>query len=233
MVLKDLLQKEWFRLLGVLLIGVTIGVVFYPTKRVEERLTQKYQQDISSVKEEALREKKEISEKLSISEKENKELSVQTEKRVSKLTEEIKTLQSKQKTSYFKLVKPDGTIEIKRFSESEVNESSKVISSMQEEFKQKIDAVETKWSTIHQDRLSKIQKEFDLKESQYQKTISELQYSKVSTTNEKRFGIEGGIMSNKNYYGHASMDVWGPTFIGVHGEMGTNNQLGIGLGLRF
>lgn len=234
--LKDLLQKEWFRLVGVLAIGITIGVVFYPSKRIEERLIQKHQEEISSIKEENSKEKSELNEKLSISQKENRELNIQSEKKISKLTEEVKSLQSKQKTSYFKLVKPDGTIEIKKFTESELNESSKVISSIQEEFKQKISSIETKWSTIHQERLLKIQREFELKEIQYKKTISELEYSKITTVNEKKFSIEAGIMSNKNYYGHATMDVWGPTFIGIHGEVGsnnTNNQLGIGLGLRF
>lgn len=234
--LKDLLQKEWFRLVGVLLIGITIGVIFYPSKRIEERLSQKHQEEISLLKDQSSKEKIELNEKLSIAEKQTRESHIQSEQKISKLTEEIKTLQSKQKTSYFKLIKPDGTVEIKKFTESEITESSKVISSIQEEFKQKIDSIEIKWSTIHQERLLKIQREFELKENQYKKTINELEYSKVTQTNEKKFGIEAGITSDKNYYGHATIDIWGPTFIGLHGEVdssNTNNKLGVGLGLRF
>lgn len=232
---QDLLQKEWFRLLGVLLIGITIGVVFYPTKRIEEKMTQKHQEEISILKEAHSKEVKEINDKYVAVVQENKELHVEAERKITKLQEEVKTLQSKQKTATYRLVKPDGTIEERIFTESEVNESSKVVTQIQEEFKVKIDQIETKWSTIHQERVAKIQKDFDSKETDYKKTIDELTKSKVTSINEKRFGLEAGIMSNKNYYGHATMDVWGPTFVGVQGELGPNNdnKLGIGLGLRF
>ena len=130
---------------------------------------------------------------------------------------------------------PDGTIEIKKFTESEVNESSKVITQIQEEFKTKIDKIETKWSEIHKERVAKLQKDFDSKESGYQKTIEELTKSKTVSVNEKHFGLEAGMMSNKNYYGHVTADLWGPVFVGVHGEVGANNdnKLGAGIGLRF
>lgn len=234
--LKDLLSKEWVRLVGVLLIGITIGVIFYPTKRIEEKMTQKHQAEVSIIKEQHSKEVSELNEKLTVSLQENKQLHVESERKITKLTNEVKNLQSKQKTAYYKLIKPDGTIEIKKFTESEVNESTKVVTSIQEEFKQKIDQIETKWSTIHQERVSKLVKEFDSKETEYKKTIDELTKSKTVSINEKKFGIEAGILNDKSYYGHATMDVWGPTFIGVHGELGQNNnanKLGVGLGLRF
>jgi uncharacterized membrane-anchored protein YhcB (DUF1043 family) len=231
----ELLSKEWFRLTGMLLIGITIGAIFYPTKRIEEKITQKYEQEIASLKEVHSKESQDLIEKYASSLKENKELHVQTEQKISQLTSEIKTLQSKQKTAYYKLIKPDGTIEIKKFSESEVNESSKVVTQIQQEFKTKVDQIETKWSEIHKKRVAKLQKDFDSKESSYQKTIEELTKSKTTSVNEKRFGLEAGMMSNKNYYGHATADLWGPVFIGVHGEVGNNNdnKLGAGIGLRF
>jgi cell division protein ZapA (FtsZ GTPase activity inhibitor) len=167
--------------------------------------------------------------------KENKEIREESEHKITKLTQEVKNLQSKQKTAYYKLIKPDGTIEIKKFSESEVNESTKVITEIQEEFKQKIEAIENKWSEIHKERVVKIQEEFNRKESDYKKTIDELQKSRTVSVNEKKFGIEAGILTDKNYYGHATMDLWGPVFVGVHGELGqnNNNKMGAGLGLRF
>ena len=231
----DLLSKEWVRLVGVLLIGITIGALFYPTKKVEEKITQKYEQEISNLKEVHAKESQDLVEKYAASLKENKELHVQTEQKISSLTSELKNLQSKQKTSYYKLIKPDGTIEIKKFSESEVNESSKVVTSIQQEFKTKIDQIESRYATIHKERVEKLQKDYDSKESEYKKTIAELTKSKTVSVNEKRFGLEAGMMSNKNYYGHATADLWGPVFIGVHGELGTNNdnKLGAGIGLRF
>lgn len=231
----DLLSKEWVRLVGVLLIGITIGVVFYPSKRIEEKITQKYEQEIANVKETYGKTIQDTTEKYAAVLNENKQLHVETEKKITSLTSEIKNLQSKQKTSYYKLIKPDGTIEIKKFSESEVNESSRVVTQIQQEFKTKIDQIETKYASIHKERVEKLQQEFSSKESEYKKTIVELSKSKTVSINEKRFGLEAGILTNKNYYGHATMDVWGPTFIGVHGEGGSNNdnKLGIGIGLRF
>lgn len=232
---KELLTKEWFRLTGMLLIGVTVGAIFYPTKRIEEKLTYKFQQEISSLKEVHAKEVQEVTEKYSSSLKENKELRVESERKITKLTSEVKNLQSKQKTAYYKLIKPDGTIEVKKFTESEVNESTKVVTQIQEEFKTKIEQIETKWLDIHKERVAKLQKDFDSKESGYQKTIEELTKSKTVSVNEKRFGLEAGMMSNKNYYGHATADLWGPVFIGIHGELGANsdNKLGAGIGIRF
>ena len=231
----ELLTKEWFRLSGMLLIGITIGAIFYPTKKIEEKITAKYEQEISSLKEVHSKEQSELTEKYAASLKENKELHIESEKKITKLTSEVKNLQSKQKTAYYKLIKPDGTIEIKKFTESEVTESTKVVTQIQEEFKTKIDKIETKWAEIHKERVTKLQKDFDSKESEYKKTIEELTKSKTVSINEKRFGLEAGMMSNKNYYGHATADLWGPVFVGIHGEIGSDNdnKLGAGLGIRF
>lgn len=235
--LKDLLSKEWFRLVGVLLIGITLGAIFYPTKHIEERLTQKHQQEIATLREEHSKESQQLVEQYATSLKENRELYVTYESKVAKLTDEVKTLKAKQKTETYRLVKPDGTIEERTFSESEVDQSSRVVTQIQQEFKIKIDQIESKWETIHRERVSSIQRSFDSKEAEYKKTIDELQKSKVVSVNEKRFGIEAGITNDKNYYGHASMDLWGPVFVGLHGQVGTNgsnaNNMGLGLGLRF
>jgi hypothetical protein len=114
-----------------------------------------------------------------------------------------------------------------------VTESTKVVTQIQEEFKVKVDQIETKWSVLHKERVLKIEKEFNSKESKYKKTIEDLQKSKITTTNQKRFGLEAGILTNKDYYGHISIDVWGPIYIGIMAEHGINNLLGIGTGMRF
>lgn len=39
---------------------------------------------------------------------------------------------------------------------------------------------------------------------------------------------------DKNYYGHATADLWGPVFLGVHGQINkTDSKLGAGIGVRF
>jgi len=231
----ELLTKEWVRLVGMLLLGVTIGAIFYPTKRIEEKITQKYEQEISALKEVHQKELEEEHMLFLSTASEFHSYHDEMESKVSTLKTEIHTLQSRVKTAYYKIVRPDGTIEIKKFTESEVNESSKVVTQIQEEFKRKVDSIESKWQTIHVDRVTQIKKDFDSKEVSYQKTIEELTKSKTVSVNEKRFGLEAGMMSNKNYYGHATADLWGPVFIGIQGELGSNNdnKLGAGVGLRF
>lgn len=231
----ELLTKEWVRLVGMLLLGVTVGAVFYPTKRIEEKVTKKFESEIASLKEVHSKEMQQTTEKYEASLKEAKELHIESERKVSKLTTENRNLQARVKTSYYKLIKPDGTIEIKRFTDSEVTESTRVVTQIQEEFKVKIDAIETKWSDIHKERITAVLKQFDSKEQEYKRQISELQSSRTVSVNEKRFGLEAGIMSDKDYYGHATADLWGPIFVGVHGELGKNNEnkLGAGIGLHF
>lgn len=234
--IADLLKNQYVRLVGVLLIGITIGVLFYPSKRIEEKMTQKHQEEISVLKEQHSKEVQNITEQYASSLKENKSLKEESERKITKLTDEVRSLKSKSKTATYKLVKPDGTIEERTFTESEVDENSHVVTQIQEEFKTKIEQIETRYATIHAERVTAIKKDFDSKESEYKKTIDELTKSKTVSINEKRFGIEAGIMNNKNYYGHATMDVWGPVFLGVQGELGPNdsgNKLGIGAGLRF
>lgn len=84
--------------------------------------------------------------------------------------------------------------------------------------------------------MTKIEKEFESKESNYKNTISQLESSRVLTTNPKKFGLDIGLLSNKNYYSNILADVWGPWYISAHGEIdkdNNDNKLGLSLGLRF
>lgn len=49
--LKELMKNELFRGALILLLGVTIGVIFYPSKQIEEKVSQKYEQQIISLRE--------------------------------------------------------------------------------------------------------------------------------------------------------------------------------------
>lgn len=233
----ELFSKEWVRLVGMLLIGVTVGALFYPTKHIEEKLHKVHQEEIIALKESHSKETQDLTEKYSSSVAENKSLKIESEHKISKLTEEVRTLKQRTSTQTYKLVKPDGTIEERTFTESEIDQSSRVVTQIQEEFKQKVESIENRYATIHAERVTALKREFDSKESQYKKTIDELTQSRTVTVNEKRFGLEAGILTDKNYYGHATMDLWGPLFIGVHGELSNEKlngtKMGAGVGIRF
>lgn len=222
----------------VLLLGVAIGALFYPTKRIEERERQKHELETKTLNETHSKELSQVRDTLDKTTQEFKSQLSESEKKITKLTTENSTLKSSQKTAYYKLVKPDGTIEIKKFSETQVDESKQVITSIQEEFKQKVASIETKWETVHKERVEKLQKEFSSKEESYKHQIDELEKSKVVDINKKSFGAEVGVLTNLNYYGHVTYDVFGPFFLGLHAQFGLTPTApsaagGAGIGLRF
>jgi hypothetical protein len=227
------------QLLLTLCVGIVIGVVVYPTKSIREEERSTYQQQLSKLTEQHSAELSSTKQDLRKKEIELKEFKQDTEKKMVKLTQQVSDLKSKQKTAYYKVIKPDGTIEIKKFSESEVTESTQVVSQIQEEFKEKITSLEKRWSEIHEKRVSDIKKEFDSKESQYQLTIAKLEKEKKVDINPKRFGLELGYTTLSRYYVHTTADVVGPLFLGLHGDIDSSlsiNQggaLGLGVGIRF
>ncbi len=216
-----------------LIAGMAIGALMYPTRHIEEKLNTTHQQEIEHLKAVQSSEMTAQKEQYSKLEQETKEYHKTTESKISSLTTQVTTLKSHQKTSSYKLVKPDGTIEERNFSESDVDESQSVVTSIQQEFKEKVDSIEKKWEQIHKERVTQIEKEFASKESDYQKTIDTLQKSKVEDVNKKSFGIEAGGLSNASYYGHITYDVFGPFFLGAQGQWGNSNAAGLGIGIRF
>ena len=200
----DLLKNDYVRGVLILLLGVTIGALFYPTKKVEEKVSQKYEQQISQIKSEFQTYK-------SVS-----------EEKITSLTSQVTELNTHQKIVYVKVVKPDGTVEIHKTTEKDTQES------------------DSKSSQVTQDKITQIQSEFASKEKTYQETIATLEKSKTTSVNEKRFGIEVGMMSDKDYYAHATMGLWGPLFIGLQGEVKlqngaepADNRIGAGIGINF
>lgn len=227
-------QNPWVRYIVILFIGITVGALFYPTRELKETLNKTHQEEISKLNQQHSQEMQKVNEQVTQLQQDNKQLKIDTDLKISKLTQENTTLKSHTRTVHYKLVKPDGTIEERDFTDSDVDESQQVVTSIQTEFKQKVDAIETKWSQIHKERVAELQKEWDSKEQTYKKQIDTLQFTKSEVVNPKKFGIEAGMMTNKDYYGHATMDLWGPIFIGVQGEAGPSNpSMGAGLGIRF
>ena len=212
----ELLKNQYVRLGLALSIGFILGAIFYPTKRIEEKMTQKHMEEMAKYSEMHVKEVTELNEMITKVTLDSKTYKEETEKKFSLLRTENKELKSKQKTAYYKIIRPDGTIEIKKFTESEVNESSKVVTSIQEEFKTKIESIETKWASIHTERLLAVKKEFDSKESEYKKTIDELTKSKTTSINESSSTVDIGMMSNKDYFGHATTSIRGPFIGSIH-----------------
>lgn len=234
--LTDLLKNQWVRYSLTLAAGAAIGVIFYPSKRIEERVTKKYEEEIKLVKEKSASSEAKWQEMYSNVSQEYRDYQKESSSKLDSLTTTLRDLKSKQKTSYYKLVKPDGTIEERKFSESEVNESTQIISQIKQEFQEKVQSIEQKWTDIHRTRLSEVKKQFDEKEQKYVKKIEEFEKTKVTTINEKRFGAEVGADSAREFYLHGTGTIYGPVFVGVHGQVNkrlNSQSIGIGLGINF
>lgn len=231
-------NNQWAQFLLVLLVGIAIGAIFYPTKHIEERERQKHEEETKVLKETHAKELSQVHDTLDKSVQQASEYRKEAELKISKLTTENTTLKSKQKVAFYKVVRPDGTIEIKKFTETEVDESKQVVTSIQKEFSEKIASIETKWETIHKERVANLTKEFNSKEEEYKHKIDELEKSKVVDINKKSFGLEVGALTSGSGYGHVTYDVFGPFFLGLHAQFGLIPTApgaagGAGIGLRF
>jgi uncharacterized membrane-anchored protein YhcB (DUF1043 family) len=231
--IEKITSSPILRYIAILIAGVAIGALFYPTKRIEERVSSKYEEEITHLKQEHEQSTKKLTEELTKTKEQQTHITRDYEQKITQLTTQISHLKSSTKTSYYKIVRPDGTVEIKKFSENDVSESTTVITQIQQEFKEKIDEIEVKWEKIHKERVEKLHHDYSAKEAQYQSKISELEKSKVTEINPRKLGLELGLLSNRDYYLHANADVFGPLFIGVHSQIGLYPSLGGGLGIRF
>ena len=154
------------------------------------------------------------------------------------VTNENSTLKQKIKKKTVKIVKPDGTTVESEVYESDTEATKEVISRVKKEFNQKITEVESKYKKIYKERLKEIKKVQDQRiltlqeELKRQKNRESLK--RVTKVNQKQLGIEYGILNNFDSYGHITYDIWGPVFIGAHGQMGIGgtNQFGVGIGIR-
>jgi len=230
--IKDLwTNSAVFRYAAILFLGVVIGAVFYPSKRIEEKVKQEYQLKVDRevVKREQV--EKEMNEKINSFTHENFQQKEEYNRQVATMKQEIRDLRSKKREVFYKIVKPDGTVEERREFESEDSETSNVVAQAQEQFNSKIAQMRETLTVEFKQKEEKIKSDFDIKEKEYKEQITKLEQSKVVEINQKNFGIELGVINDRSYYLHATGTIWGPLFLGVHGS--SAGKLGTGLGIRF
>lgn len=234
--MKDLWKNIWIRYVVILLIGMGIGAVFYPSKSTVSEDIYKYKEEISRLEQEKVNIQKEYVDLFNRSEKENKEYRERATHQIISLRAENYKLKSKVKESKFKLVKPDGTIEERWFKESETDVVSSVVTKIRSEFDQKIVSIENKWKKVHEQRTQKIRSDYEKKIAEFKSKESSTISKKKVDTNKRSFGLSLGITSEKDYFSSATYDIYGPFFLDLH--LGSDRQfqdkeVGIGLGIRF
>jgi len=221
------------QLVLVFVAGGAVATVFYPTKHIKETIQKSYEEQIATLNqqhEEQLDQQQQILNQVS---SEYHSYHDESEQKIASLTTQVTTLTQHQKQSFWKIVHPDGTVEERATSSSDSEEEQQVSQQVQAEYQQKLQDDVTKLEQIQADKISSMQKEWDSKEQSYQQQISTMSQTKTIITNPKNLGLELGILTDLNYYGHVTYDVWGPFFIGVQGQFGSNSMAGAGIGIRF
>lgn len=221
------------QLVLVFIAGGVVAAVFYPTKQIKDTVAKMYQQQIVVIQQQNAKEtesQKATFEKLS---SEYSSYKTQTDAQISQLTTQVRNLKTHTKVTSVKVVHPDGTVEEHTVSENDTDQTEEINQQIKQEWQQKTDQAVQATTQQFQQQISTMQSQWASKEESYKQTISTMQETKTVTTNPKKFGVEAGLLTNSDYYGHITYDLWGPFFIGGHGELGSHPAGGVGLGLRF
>jgi uncharacterized membrane-anchored protein YhcB (DUF1043 family) len=240
----ELIKNRYVQLAIALIIGITIGALFYPTSEIiettEKRVQEKYEEQITKINEEHTKSSKVLTDTIDSMEQSHKEYEEEVSKSKSSYEQTISNLKSKITEKTYKLIKPDGTIIEKSFKQSETEEYNSYVKSVTEEFNRKVKSIENRWQSIHQKRVAEVKEESDKKNREeynqkLEKHMEELT-SKTTRTNIKKYNMELGYTSSKKVYVHSSYNLWGPVLVGAHVDSrtdATNMSAGLGLGISF
>lgn len=234
--MKSLLQNQWARYVLVLLVGIGVGAIFYPSKTITEEKVREYEEKIVRLQEEKREAVSVVKGLLDEERKESKEYKEETNKQLSSLKQENISLKSKVKESRFKIVKPDGTIEEKWFKESETDIVSSTVTRIKTEYTKKVASIESKWKKIHEKRLREVKENFDKKIAESKESKEKEVFKKKTEINKRSFGVSVGVMSNKDYFSSINYDVYGPIFLDIHlqsDDAFDDKEAGVGFGIRF
>ena len=217
----------------VFIAGGTVAALFYPTRIVQTKLQKTFDQQVSVLKEQQAKEISSVQESYKQQTQELKKTNEDLSIKVTSLTTQVTSLKMHQKKQFYKIVHPDGTVEERASTTTDSEESQQISQQVQQEYRKKLEEDVTKLESIQADKIANMQKQWDSKEQDYQHTISTLTQSKTVTTNPKNFTLDVGMLTNSDYYGHVTYDLWGPFIFGLQGQFGPTPAAGAGLGIRF
>jgi uncharacterized membrane-anchored protein YhcB (DUF1043 family) len=138
--MNTILQNIWVRYVLILFIGISVGVLFYPTKSITERVSQKYEQQITQMTTQFQTYKS------------------TSEEKITSLTSQITDLSTHQKVVYEKVIKPDGTVTIHRTVVKDSKETESATSQTEQDKVTKIQSEFASKEKTYQDTISTLEK---------------------------------------------------------------------------
>jgi hypothetical protein len=235
MIYLELLKNKYVQIVGAFAIGAVVGVTLLPSKHIVSEEEKRLQVELETEKRVHQEEVSSLKESLTQITEETKTKESSYRAQIDTLNQQVTQLKKNSKTHKLKIVKPDGTVIEKDSTETSEESTQSLITQVHQEYESKLKEVENRYAAIHEQRVTEIKKEFDSRESEYKKQIEELKSKKEVTVNEKKVGVEAGITTEKQPYGHATYDAFSPGFVGVHVE-GRDDRMpsfGVGGGIRF
>lgn len=230
------MKNKYVQYVLILITGIAIGAIFYPSKTITRETTHNLEEKIKSLETEKKNITSFFERQLDMEKRQSKKYHKQVTKNTESLKEENFKLKQKITEKRFKIVRPDGTIEEKWFKESETDVISSTVTKIKSEFTSKVKSIENKWKRIHEKRIAQIKKAYEKKST----TDSEKQERTITKEkieiNKRSFGISLGITNNKEYFSTISYDIFGPFFISglfKTDESLKNKDIGLGIGIRW
>lgn len=248
MEISNIIKNRYVQMVLALLLGITIGALFYPTKTIEERVEQEtssqYEKKISELNSNFEKKEQQLLEKVQSEESSRKKLERTTSEKIQKLTTENRQLKESSKRQKFKLVKPDGTIIEREYEENNREEVTEIVTEVRQEFSEKIKETEDKWKKAYTERIKKVQQEnrnlITKLKDKHQIEINKLVSDKKVTINEKNLSVRVGYTSDQEMRIGSSYKLWGPFSVGADIDAKPNNnpfknsgEASIGIGFEF
>lgn len=232
--LKEIAANKWTQIVGALVAGIMLGMFVMPTKETTEDVTAQYEKEIQILKTEHAKETSYLRASIDFLAARQKQLVDSYEAKINTLTSQVRELTSHRVEIYYKIVKPDGTIEEKRYIETEDKVKETMLAEMKSEYERQMKVTEQEYQKRSEQQIVSVKAEYQVKVDTLERELSKYKNSTQTVTNPKKLGAEIGFNTDQRVYLHTTYDAWGPIFIGGQIEKGTTSTgAGIGIGVRF
>jgi uncharacterized protein YlxW (UPF0749 family) len=247
----EILKNQYVRYCLAFVVGVGVTIVVYPSRsvsssektKIEEQLKSTYESKLQQSQQELKDQKETYQKQIDSVTQQYTQQNLELSNKLNVLTSENSSLKQKTKMVTIEKTYPDGTIEKKTISTSELESQDQRVAQVQKEAEQKLTDTITKLKEEHSKELlqktSELQVKIDslstsLKESE--RSLKEEQdKSKTVSSNPRPFALGLGLNTDKQYIVEAQYAFWGPVYLGgVYDKGGiSNDRAGLTLGIRF
>jgi hypothetical protein len=246
-----ILNNQYARYAIVFFAGIAMTILLYPSESTSIAEKEKILNETRASYESKLQE----SEKTLKQERETHQKDIETVRqesfrreqelttRISSLSTENSSLKQKTKMVTVEKVHPDGTVERKTISTSELESETQVIAQIQREAEEKIVDTVSKLKFEHarelNEKTSVLQTKIDKLSLELNKSESllkeEREKTSRTTSNPRPFALGLGLNTDRQYTVETHYTFWGPVYVGASYDRGgiSNDRAGLSLGIRF